>query len=67
MFEKVHGIESTCFDQINTLVHRSRLVKDKSKKLKGVEVLLHPAYIPQVSASDYGVFRSMPYFDKVLL
>ena len=46
----------------NAPCHRSRMTQDKIKDLDDIEVLLHPAYSPDIAPSDYSLFRSMTHF-----
>ena len=42
--------------------HRAILTQDKIEELYGLELLLHPAYSPDLAPSDYCLFRSMSTF-----
>ena len=44
--------------------HTARTTMTKIQELKVIELLPHPAYIPDLALSDYHIFRSMVYFSR---
>ena len=48
--------------QDNAPPHVARTTKDKITELKGIELLPHPAYSPDLAPSDYYLFRSMAHY-----
>lgn len=50
--------------QDNAKPHTANLTMRKIEELEGVDLLPHPAYSPELSPSDYHLFRSMAHFLK---
>ena len=48
----------------NAPAHRADLTKEKLDELDGIVALPHPAYSPDLTSSDYGLFRSMAHFSR---
>lgn len=50
--------------QDNARAHTSKQTREKIESLDGIEILPHPPYSPDISPSDYHLFRSMAHFMK---
>ena len=50
------------FQQDNARPHNSRITIQKLEEFDGVKLLSHPAYNPDLSPSDFRLFRPMAHF-----